>query len=351
VNTPFIRRSSFVLVGFLVVIVSVNLAWEHQMILTQQVTLKDYYNLAARAPFIYRVLPALIFRLIASGHINGVTGLKAPLDTYYGVYQLLLDAACLAATFIFMSKIAQRLNPDLRAVAVLAFAAAAELVIVVFGFFMVPNYAVFYPYDFPDMCCAAAIFYLCIRASGAAEFLLPIAVFVATLNKETAVFYSGLYLVFSIEKKKNWRKAAVVLIATAVAFLLSRLSVLTLLGHLGMAATTGGPQFENQFVSNTVGQLKNPLLYFALLNICSYLYVAVWAIRKRLDRTDLLILSMVIAWILIMSVVGVVRQLRLFVPASLLLYVILGRHLGEMLGSVPLGIACRPPQSTRASRP
>ena len=82
--------------------------------------------------------------------------------------------------------------------------------------------------------------------------------------------------------------------------------------------------------------MRNPLLLFTLLNICSYLYVPVWAIRKRLDRTDLLILAMVVAWIIIMALVGIFRQLRLYVPASLLLFVILSRHLSEMVNaSIP----------------
>jgi hypothetical protein len=342
-----LKRSSFAMAAFLLAVVSLNIAWEHQTILAPQVTLKDYYDLAARAPFIYRILPALIYRLIVGTHIDGVTSLKAPLDTYYGIYQILLDAAALIVTFICMRKIAQRLNPQLPDIVVAPFAAAAELIIVVFGFFMVPNYAAFFPYDFPDMCDAAAIFYLCIRLSGAAEFLLPLAVFVATLTKETAVFYSGLYLVLSIQRRTEYRRVGAVVIATAVAFLAARSSVVMLVSHSGLATPNAGEQFENQFVTNTLGQLKNPLLFFALLNICSYLYLAVWAIRKRLDRTDALILAMVIAWIIIMSAVGIIRQLRLFVPASLMLYVIMSRHLGETIDALLPGITRRLSPSTR----
>jgi hypothetical protein len=126
-----------------------------------------------------------------------------------------------------------------------------------------------------------------------------------------------------------------VLFASAAAFILARATVLVLLRKLGWSATTGGPQFESQ-LAYTLGQFGNPLFFFALLNICSYLYLPVWAIRKRLDRTDMLILAMVVVWILIMSVVGIFRQLRLFVPASVFLYVIIARHLSEVLaGFVP----------------
>jgi hypothetical protein len=322
------------LLSFLAVVVSLNIAWEHQVILTQQVTLNDYYSFAARAPFIYRILPAMLYRILLVTHVNGITGLKAPLDTYFGVFQLLLDSASLIGTFIFMARIASRLNPLLPARVVILFAGSTELLIVVFGFFMVPNYAVFYPYDFPDMCCAAGIFYLCVSPSSAAKILLPIAVFVATLNKETALFYSGLYLAFSIERRTNWKEVAFVLLASVAGFLLARSFVVMFVTHSGLTTTTGGPQYEYQFVSNTLSQLRNPLLFFALLNICSYLYLGVWVIRKRLDRTDMLILALVIAWILTMSVVGVVRQLRLFVPASVLLYVILARHLAEIVDAM-----------------
>jgi hypothetical protein len=126
--------------------------------------------------------------------------------------------------------------------------------------------------------------------------------------------------------------------------------VLLLIRKLGQGSTVGGPQFETQ-IAYTLQQFSNPLFLFALLNICSYLYLPVWAIRKRLDRTDMLILAMVVLWIIIMSMVGIFRQLRLFVPASVFLFVILARHLTETLRAFVPGVARALDEIHREGRP
>jgi len=333
-----VKRANLVLLVVLVATISLNLAWEHQVILTPMVKLTDYYDFAARAPLGYRILPALLCRLLSWGHSNFATGLNEPLDSYYSIFQLVIDTISLFVGFVFIAKIARQLNPRLSSTIILPFAGAAALMIVVFGYFMVPNKAFFYPYDFPDLCIATIIFYLCIRGGNAVEIALPAAVFVATLNKETAVFYSGLYLVFSIERHRDWKRVAFVLVASAAAFVLARATVLLLVRKLGPGVATSGPQFEIQF-GYTMQQFRNPLFVFALLNICSYLYLPVWAIRKRLDRTDMFILAMVLAWVIIMSMVGIFRQLRLFVPASVMLFLIIARHLSEVMGAVVPRIA------------
>jgi hypothetical protein len=68
-----------------------------------------------------------------------------------------------------------------------------------------------------------------------------------------------------------------------------------------------------------------------MLNVCSYLYIPVFLLRRKLDRTDFLILLMIAGWTAIMSVVGIVRELRIFVPASLMMFVIMARHLDEIV--------------------
>jgi hypothetical protein len=330
-------------IACLVGVVCLNLAWEHQALLTPMVTIQDYYDFHARAPLIFRMLPALLCRVLLGAHTNAPTGLNAPLDSHYAIFQVVLDAISLSVAFAFMVRIARQLNPRLNENISIAVAAAAGIMIVVFGYFMVPNKALFYPYDFTDLCIASGMFYLCIRGGSLLGLWLPLAVFLATLNKETAVFYSGLYLVFSIDRKQDWKRTGLVLLACAASFVLARTTVLMLLRRLS-GDISGAPQFEMQLLY-TLSQLKNPLLLFALLNICSYLYVAVWAIRKRLDRTDMLILGMVLLWILIMSTVGIFRQLRLYVPASLMLYVILCRHLTQVVDALIAGAHRNVPRS------
>ena len=269
--------------------------------------------------------------VVLGSHAGVLTGLKEPFESYGGIFQVALDTVSLVLAFIFLCKIARELNKELSASVILAFTGIVALMIVVFGYFQVPTKGWFYPYDFLDLCIASFIFYLCIRGGTAAEMLLPAAVFVATFNKETAVFYSGLYLIFSIERRRDWKRVVLVLIGCAAAFVLARSGVLLLTEMLG-APSSGGHQFENH-VLETLQQFKNPSLLIAFTAIFSYLYLPVWVIRKRLDRTDFLILGMVLLWLLVISTVGILRQFRLYVPASVLLFVILARHLSEVLAA------------------
>jgi hypothetical protein len=332
-----------------IVIVALNLSWEHQTILIPMVTLTDYYHFAAREPFVYRMLPALVYHLVVGRHGDWLTGMNAPFDSSYSIFQLLLDTVSLVVTLIFMQKIARELSPRLKPAITLAFAAAATLVIVVFGYYMVPNRALFYPYDFPDTCLATIIFYLCIRLRGRAEHLLPVMIFIATLNKETAIFYSGLYVALRAPyKTTDWRLTTTVLAECSLAFLMARGLVVSLVQLLGAHAPTTTHQYEFHLMY-TLEQLKNPLFIFAMLNICSYLYVPVFLLRKKLDRTDLLILFMIGGWIAIMSAVGIVRELRIFVPASLMMYVVLARHLAAVAEAWVPGVVMKTAETPRVT--
>lgn len=312
-----------------ITLVAMNLSWEHQTILIPMVNITDYYHLAAREPFIYRMLPALLYRTLMWGHHDVLTGMNAPFDSSYSIFQLVIDTVSLVLTLLFMQKIAQALNPRLAPAITFTFAVAGALVIIVFGYYMVPNRALFYPYDFPDMCFATIIFYLCIRLEGRAEYLLPFVIFVATLNKETAIFYSGLHVALRAARNSDWGRTTAVLAGSVVAFLAARSLVVSL-----VQALAGIPKHSQQYEFHllyTLEQFHNPLFLFAMLNICSYLYIGVYLLRKKLDRTDFLILFMVAGWIAIMSVVGIVRELRIFVPASLMMFIIIARHLDTVV--------------------
>ena len=329
------------LVTALTAIVALNLSWEHQTLLIAQIaSLTDYYHFEAREPFVYRILPALIYNSLAAGHRDVLTGLNAPFDSSVNIFQLCMDAVSLGLTLVFLNKIVRRLNPDLHPALTLAFAAAAELVIVVFGFYMVPNRAFFYPYDFPDLCLATFIFYLCIRLEGRYEYLLPAAIFIATLNKETAIYYCGLYLAFRMSRRQDWGRTARVLALCCVAFVAARAGVIWLVRQLHNGVPIVNEQYEYHLMY-TLQQMSNPLFIFAMLNICSYLYVAIYLLRRRLDRTDGLILLMIAGWIAIMAVVGIVRELRIFVPASLLMFVIVARHLQALVTTWAPAIGAR----------
>jgi len=318
------------ILAVLVAVVALNLGWAHQTLLIPELDLTEYYHFGAREPLVYRILPALFYHAIMNVHGEVLTGLNAPLSSSSSIFQLLMDAVSLATTLVFLRKIVARLNPQLHPALTLAFASGMELVIVVFGYFMVPNRALFYPYDFPDLCLATVIFYLAIRLAGPAEYLLPVAIFIATFNKETAVFYSGLYAAFRIGRQADWRRTVTVLALCAATFLAARKTVIWLVHRLNSGVHIVNQQYELH-LSYTLAQLRNPLFVFAMLNVCSYLYVAIYLLRRRFDRTDVCILLLIGGWFTIMATVGVVRELRIFVPASLMMFVIIARHLDAIV--------------------
>jgi hypothetical protein len=81
------------LLSFALVLVCLNLGWQHQTILIQMVSVKDYYDFAAREPFIYRILPALLYRAVSLGRGEIQIGLHEPLSSSYTAFQFLLDTA------------------------------------------------------------------------------------------------------------------------------------------------------------------------------------------------------------------------------------------------------------------
>src|SRR5689334_15998039 len=94
----------------LVVLIALNLSWEHQTLLIPMVYAKDYYHLTAQEPFVYRALPALLYHAIMGGHADVLTGMKAPFDSSYSIFQLAVDTISLTVSLIFMNKIARAFN-------------------------------------------------------------------------------------------------------------------------------------------------------------------------------------------------------------------------------------------------
>jgi hypothetical protein len=324
-------RNRKLLVVFSLVLVCLNLSWQHQTILIQMVPVRDYYDFGAREPFIYRILPALLYRAVTLGRGEIPFGLNEPLSSSFTAFQFLLDTVCLLVSFVCMTKIVRAVKPDMPPATALLFSFGSFLAIVIFGFFMVPNRALFYPYDFPDLCFASLIFYLCIRLKGRSEYLLPVVIFLGTMNKETAPFYGALYLIYHIADKQNRRRTFAVWALVAVAFIAARALVGGLVDVLALHRAGGGVQYE-MHIAYTLEQLRNPLFFFAMLNIFSYLYIPLIALRKRLDAVDVLILCLIGVWVVVMATVGIVRELRIFVPASLLMFILLARHLDTIAG-------------------
>lgn len=317
----------------LIAIISINLAWAHQTILIKMVDIINYYNFNVEPPFSYRILPAIIYRAIFFGNGEIKLGLNEPLSSSYQVFQLILDSVSLFVLAYVMYLIARHVNTTIRPRVIFVFSTSIFLMIVVFGYFMVPNRALFYPYDFTELALTAIIIYLCSRRSDRDIIFFPLVIFFSSMNKETAIFFLGLYIVLRLDYSTNKARTIFIVLASLVAAIIARIIAIKL------SRPFDGYEFsiQHQYIIQlpyTMQQLTNPILLFAMTGIFSYLYFPIIILRKNLNKTDTMIVVMVLLWFIIMVTVGIIRELRIFAPASLLLFFIISRRLPVFLEKI-----------------
>lgn len=336
---PYASASRTRLAAAFIIVVSVNLSWAHQTILYPVTSLATYYGFLSRAPFIYRILPALLYWCVSLGRGALPTGLPlAPLKSGYEIFQLVLDSVCLSVSFLYLFRIACFLNRETPRDVLFLFTTVCFVGLIAFGYFFVPSKGYFYTYDFPDFCFTAVLIYYSLTLRGAQEWLLLPLFLLGGLNKETAIFFCGVYLIARAERGAAMLQTGSLCGAVLLCFAASRYLTVRALGAQGSSGLAAGAGMYEPHLAYTLLQLRNPVFLFALLNVCSYLYLAVYAVRRRFDRTDLLLLSMIGLWFAIMAAVGNVRELRLFVDAGLLMFVIACRHLDELARQVSPGL-------------
>ncbi len=314
----------------IIAIISINLAWAHQTILIKMIDITNYYNFNVEPPFSYRILPAIIYRIFFFGNGEIKSGLNEPLNSSYQAFQLILDSVSLSILAYVMYLIACNVNTTVRPRVIFVFSISTFLMIIVFGYFMVPNRALFYPYDFTELALTAMIIYLCSRRSARDVMLFPLIIFFGTLNKETAIFFLGLRIALIADSSANKTRINFIVFASLAAAVAARLIAIKL------SRPFDGYEFsiQHQYILQlpyTIQQLTNPILLFAMTGIFSYLYFPLIFLRKNLNKTDTIVVVMVLLWSSIMVTVGIIRELRIFAPASLLLFFVISRRLSFLL--------------------
>ena len=311
----------------MLILVCINISWAHQMNLHQMVSINDYYSRNALAPYAFRVLPLALFNLLTDGRIEN-TGFPRPLSNTAEIFQLALDSISLFGTGVMLFLIAKNYGRVLTREA-LVLATLYLLIMVVFGYFIVPNLSLFYPYDFIELFFCAMMVFISTHPFKYDLIAISIALFFGALAKETILFMALVYLILRFNGRYLGAKSILTSLLFLAMFAASKYCAVEIAEHY-YGGHIPKELFYNQLMY-TVRQFKNPLFYFSMVGIFSYLYLPVLFIRKELDKIDKLLLIMIFVWMLIMANVGIVRELRIFSPMCVILFLVLMRHFDTLM--------------------
>ena len=191
-------RSTWSIACFLAlaILVSLNVAWAHQTILLQALPLHPYYENGFEPPFEHRTLLRILYFALFGARIHEI-GMNAPLASSAQVFQLAVDTICLFLTCLCMMRIARKVWPLAEDATIACTSATFLLLIVVFGYFFVPNKPFFYPYDFLELLIFASFVALALSGCRWADALSILLLAAGALNKETAIFGWLVYLTIS----------------------------------------------------------------------------------------------------------------------------------------------------------
>jgi hypothetical protein len=292
------------------------------------ISVDNYYSFKLEAPFAYRVLPMILYKMIVGNNIIQ-THLPSPLQDSAHIFQIALDTICLFATIVFLYFFVRTVT-QLKKLTSLTLAFSFLMLVLCFGIFFVPNISLFYTYDFLDFVTISLVLLLSVTEFKYNFLAVCLVIFVGVLSKETAFFYASIYIIL----KSNCNILNVKNILYATVFIIIFIAAKNLAIYLANLYN-GGHEVTGRIIHNQINyhlqQLKNPLFYFVMSGIFSYLYIPVFYIRKSLNKVDYLLLLMVLLWICIMFFVGTMRELRIFTPMSFVLFAILVRHIDQFI--------------------
>lgn len=313
----------------LLLMVCLNISFAHQA-LYQMISVDNYYSFKLEAPFAYRVLPMVLYKMIIGNNIIQ-THLPSPLQDSAHIFQMALDTISLFATIVFLYLFVRTVT-HLKKLSSLALAFSFLMLVLCFGIFFVPNISLFYTYDFLDFVTISLVLLLSVTEFKYNFLAVCLVIFVGVLSKETAFFYASIYIIL----KSNGNIFSVKNMLYATVFITIFIAAKNLAIYLANLYN-GGHEVTGSIIHNQINyhlqQLKNPLFYFVMSGIFSYLYIPVFCIRKSLNKVDYFLLLMVLVWIVIMFFVGTMRELRIFTPMSFVLFAIIVRHIDQFNSS------------------
>ncbi|HEY0758787.1 MAG TPA: hypothetical protein VGD59_05985 [Acidisarcina sp.] len=289
----------------------------------------DYTHLRLHVgPFDYRMLPALIWRLLAwlLGPLHrshpglNMPMLHQPFLGNRGWFLFLLGFFFMLATLTVARGLLQTINPAWQ----FGWLALSLGYIAYFDTALVLNRNLYYPYDVP------ALFFFTLLVSLAwrdRPLLFTLVLAVATLNKETACMSILIYFGLHIGRTALGRLAALCA-GMAATVLAVRLAERALIHHVCSTCTA---QAQHQ-LSGNIAQLANPFFWLSATSVFGYAYVAVILLWRYIPvRLRITASVTYVAWLGGMSVVGILRELRIFSELSALLLLLVAVGLNEWM--------------------
>lgn len=269
----------------------------------------DFYTFKAREPFIYRIFLPLLFSNFHLGSCS--TRLNFPISSCADLTALCVDVLSLIiSSFIVLHVF--RIIPSGGKISFHRPELAVPLFLwmVLFTYMLVPNRAIYYPYDFLELMFFSIGIYLSTMRSGI--YVLPILTFIASLNKETALFLPLIYAIYAGYTGKL-TKASIVSVAVSLlaAFLGKYASIYYIMNVIGTTNTTSPSVFEKHFLYN-VEQLANPIAWLTWLSAFGGCAVFLAFPRIGYKRLNILVGLLILSWTFIVFFVGVSRGMRLY---------------------------------------
>lgn len=272
----------------------------------------QYYNFGAHEPFVYRIFLPLIFSGFSFVSKGCSTQLNFPIASCADLTALCVDSISLmitcALTFLSFKAIALKPEFQLRRPGLVI---PVLLWMVVFNYVAVPNRSIYYPYDFPELMFFAGGAYLgTLETRG--KYFLPLLTFISGLNKETALFLPFVYVIFVVVSGRLDRSQKISVALAVVAAILAKYFGFYYVISVVKAGAILSPKVYEQHFMHNLQQMLNPLAWLSWASAFGGAWILVFQRWNKMRVVNLLIIAIVLAWLAIVFVVGIAREIRLF---------------------------------------
>jgi len=272
-----------------------------------------YYSFGAREPFIYRILIPALFRLLPINLTTCSTHLRFPIEHCADVAALVVDWLALALACVVLAAafraIAAHASCHLKQPALVI---PVFVWMVIFDYILVPNAAMYYPYDFLQLFFFAIAVWLGVSARGG-YWCLPLLAFIGAFNKEDAIFIPLTAAIYSVLVRKLDRRMILSVAAAAVAVFLAKYVSLMYVRQVIKLPALNPTLYENHLLFN-LHQVLNPIAWLGWLSAFGGGAILMALPLRRTGRLKVFVLSLIAAWVPVVFLVGESREVRLLGP-------------------------------------
>ena len=285
------------------------------------IKLHDYVDGSATTPFIFRILPYLLYcgfeQVLGLFHAH-MPVLPHPFLDDESWFTILLNALGVIVAVEVTAVIIKQVTHSDR----MRWLSLAIFPCIYFNSLLAINRNLFYTYDMSSL----AFFTILLWAGLNKRYLIFLLTLVpAMVNKETAIMAIPLTLFLNWKKEDAKKLLAFCFLAGALA-LAVKYTVVSLVPHYFHVERE---IFSNKLYENA-RQIVNPLAWISMPSIFGYMWIPlilVW--RNIAPRLRYSFAMIAFLWLIVMIPVGVIRELRIFSELSSFLIVALASGLAN----------------------